>query len=158
MKFRIITSIIILVLLAALFLAFGACKGNLKHGYRSVILAGNTRDAVSKAMVEVCSKKHQECLKDKTTYKVCISKCKAALVIWTKDILPGINASLKVTVGVLEAAYQKKEKDANWIRVLKPAICGIMKAFNEFKHLLGEKLKKLEAGFKFAEKVVCNGN
>jgi len=154
MRFMTIVSIIILILLAGLFLA---CGGNLQNGYRTTLLVGNTRDSISKALAGFCKQRHEKCIQDKAEYKKCIAECKEALRFWTEKILPIINASIKITSGVLESATEKKQKKINWIKVLKPAICGVFGALDHLKIFMGDHWKKIQSGFSLG-KAVCDGN
>lgn len=154
-KYRVILSVLLLVVMGWLFLD---CAGNLAAGYRSVWVIGSTRDSISRALGDICRKKHEECIKDKSTYNRCIEKCHKAMSYFVQILQPIVNSALKTTVGILETAYRKKDKNAKWLEAVNPAVCWILKALKEYQEILGDKWVKIQKGFQFAEKVVCDAN
>lgn len=145
--------------LVAMFVLAG-CSGNpLAHGYRSVVVVAQARDSMSKAAAAYCKPLHEACVKkhgiETDGYKQCIERCEKMLGAWKLIALPAINSSLHATMGALETAYKTKQKKANWLEKIKPAVCALFKLAKEWKQYLGVEMEKILITLDFAEKIVC---
>jgi hypothetical protein len=144
------------VLLLA-FALFGC--SNLAPGYRAVTATIQTGNQTGKLLAAGCRYRKEQCVNkhkdDRGKLKECLDPCLRALEIWTKYTRPAVNSAAAVTFAALETARLKKES-VDWIHLIKPGACALIRSFNQFSPLIGaSEAAELKKGLKFIEAALC---
>jgi hypothetical protein len=145
-----------LALLAAL-LAI-SCGPGLAPGYRALTLGARIGTQVESDLGGVCKARRLACeakhpVGDLRT--ACELPCLRALRAWSAA-RASYNAAAEVTWGGLETARLAKSK-ADWIALLKPGLCAVMRALDSLRPVMGEKVTSLLAPLAALEGVTCGG-
>lgn len=155
---RVVADVAALLAVAYLCSQIVSCS-KLGVGYRSVLVVRNAGDATSKALAAVAEAGRVKCKaahKVKTAeYASCIKPYLDALEKWRLYVKPAINTALAATFGVLEAAKQRGQKKAPWLKAMKPGACKLSGALEQWKALSPEDFKSLIALIKSVEGLVC---
>ncbi len=148
-------------ILVCLFLSGSSAGcGGLAAGYRTLVIVKKAGDETGKALAGTCKDKRLKCFKahekDIAKLRECLRPCKDALTHWTKHARPAINSALTATFAGLETAYAKKDKKADWLTLIKPAACALIKISKQWQPLMGDKIKKIVSAIIALEGMVCN--
>lgn len=159
---RFIWSILALALFIFLLGHVGACSLTLSplgHGYRAVSYLAKARDTAAAAIQAYCQPKFDNCRAehgtDNDAFRACLEGCPKAVSYWHKIAYPVVQASIEATLGSLEAARAKEQKDWNWIKVALPAVCGLLSAVKELKPLIGNRADKVLDYLDLGKAYVC---
>ncbi len=129
----------VVLLCAVLF----GCGANLATGYRAVAVVGQVRDQVSDALSKACEPKLAQCATEhgdgSEEYAECIQTCAKVGFGWTHIVLPAVNSSMAATLLALDAARAKKEKNVSWWEKLRPGLCRMLDAVQDWKGLIGNQ-------------------
>jgi hypothetical protein len=115
-------------------------------------LTGNTIRAHCQAEFNRCKEAHGT---DNDPFRACLEKCSRAVALWAQIIFPIVEASIQATLGALEAARAKKEKNWTWVKSALPAACGVAMALKKLKDVLGDKAKQILGYIEIGRKYVC---
>lgn len=158
---RFLWSLLALVLFCFLLLHIG-CKSTLSplgYGYWAVSMLSKARDLTGNTIRAHCSAEFNRCKAEhgvrNDEFRQCLEGCSKAVALWAQIIHPIVEASIQATLGALEAARTRKEKNWKWWKSALPAACGILMALDKLKDVLGGKAKAILEHLKFERKLVC---
>ena len=143
--------------LVILALLVGSCSGNMSAGYRAVYLVRSAGDETSRVLGAYGDEQAKKCKGSSSTaaeFDECIKPTKKILSKWITIVKPAINTALLATFASLETAREKKES-CEWIRLIKPGLCALIAALDEWDPLIGEKLQPVKKYLNLVEGVVC---
>lgn len=110
-------------------LPLAACS-NLAPGYRALVVVKKAGDKTGQTIAAVCKAKRIQCQAkhkdDKPALMACITPCHEALKVWVQKVKPAVNAAQKAAWASLEVAFAAKKHKADWLAMLKPAVCGLL--------------------------------
>jgi hypothetical protein len=158
MRRRINSAIVSLAgIMLAIYLA--GCSG-LAPGYRALLVVKEAGDQTGKTMAAVCKAKRLECEKkhaaDKPALKACVKPCRDALERWVKYARPAINSAQLATWAALETAYQAEKHEADWLKLLKPGACALIKLLEQWKAIAPAKFAAVIATISGLKGLVCS--
>lgn len=141
---------------ACLILAFSTgCKG---AGWRALDATQNARDMTAKQLASVVSAKHASCKAahgvKNAEFAACIQKHRKALEDWRRIARPVINDSIAITAAGLQIA-DRVGKKANWVELVKPAVCAISRSIKAFGHWFPDKAAGVLSALGLVEGVTC---
>lgn len=140
----------------ALITASTGCKG---AGWKALDATQNARDLTAKQLASAVATKHADCKKahgvKNEAFAACIKKHRAALDSWIKIARPVINDSIAITAAALQIA-DKVGKNANWIELIKPAVCALSRSVKAFGHYFADKAAGVLSALSLIEGVTCN--
>lgn len=132
---------------------------SLAPGYKAVTATIQTGNKTGTLLAAGCRYRKEQCIKkhkdDRVALKECLAPCMRALEIWTKYTRPAVNSAAAVTFAALETARLKNES-VDWIHLIKPGACALVKSFNQFAPLIGaSEASELKKGLNFIEASLC---
>ncbi len=150
------------VLLGALgLMASAGCKGPYDAAWRTLDSVQKARDLTAQQLAAAARAKHQECLKAhgaKTAeFASCIKKHRESLDYWRQIARPATNSAIQVTATALQIAEQAGdgEKKLDWITLLKPAACALMRVAKTWGHFYPDEGKAVLGALQSLEGVTC---
>lgn len=144
----------------ALFVALGAglaaCAGPHAAAWRTTEAVRQVGNQVDRTLGVAAQKKHVECLsahgRQTAGYARCIDKHRRAVDTWRRVARPAVNSALAATVAAIQIAERvKSDKPLDWETALRPAVCAITRAIEQWGHLMGsdkDRIKSLVRGLK----------
>lgn len=148
-----------ILLILALLLAVG-CKGPYDVAWRTLDSVQKARDLTAQQLAAAARAKHQECLtnhKAKTReFAACISKHREALDHWRQIARPATNSAIQVTATALQIAEKSKADKLDWIVLLKPAVCALMRVARAWGHYYPDQGKAILGALQALEGVTCD--
>lgn len=118
------------------------------------------RDLTAQQLAASARAKHQSCLQahgSKTAgYARCIAPHRKALQHWQTVARPAINSSIQITATALQIAERAKVSEkVDWLKLLTPAICGLVRVARAWGHYYPDQVKSVLAALRAAEGVTC---
>jgi hypothetical protein len=146
--------------MAIALLALPAC-GSLAPGYRTVLIVRDAGNMTGKTLAGACKIKRAECKAKYTLMthagKACTKSCREALTQWTRHVRPALNNALSATFAGLEIAWAAGKDKSDWMAMLRPAVCALLKASRQWWPIAGPRLQIVLAPLKGLEGLVCSG-
>jgi len=150
-----------LALCAALAAGLAACAGPYAAAWRTTEGVRQVGNQVDHALGTVAMKKHVECVnahgRQTDGYAKCIDKHRRALDTWRRVARPAVNSALAATVGAIQLAERvKSDKPMDWADLLRPAVCAITRAVEQWGHLMGNDKDRIMSLLRGLKGVTCN--
>jgi hypothetical protein len=160
-----------LALIVGLTAFLAGCPSALQVGYRAMYIVRNAGDQASETLGKLAKEAHTKCLKDATVagvagptvdvkkYGACIKKYQEAVKVWIDVVKPALNSALSATWGSLETARKVKDSGTkDWIALLKPGFCALLKALEawEKSDVMPKKGKEIIARLKGIKVFLCH--
>lgn len=146
------------LLVAVALISFALQSGCAGAGWRALDGTQKARDMFAQQLASVVKAKHADCEKQhgaKTPeYAACIKTHRKALDSWRYVARPIVNDSIAITAAGMQIADKAKSK-ANWIELIKPAVCAISRSVKAFGHWFPDKAAGVMSALKLAEGVTC---
>lgn len=129
--------------------------------------AWQTLDGIQKAkaltakqLARVATVKHGDCLKvhgAKTpAYAECMKSTREMLKQWRTNVRPAVNSAVGITATAVNIAERaKKDPKLNWLQLVKPAVCALIRAAKTWGHYYGDKGKTVLAILTGLQGVTC---
>lgn len=143
-------------LIAMALITTAGCKG---AGWRALDATQNARDLTAKQLASVVAAKHASCKAahgvKNAEFADCIKKHRKALEDWRRIARPVINDSIAITAAGLQIA-DKVGKKANWVELVKPAVCAISRSIKAFGHWFPDSAAGVLSALSMVEGVTCD--
>jgi len=155
------TRVATLALCAVLGAGFAACAGPYAAAWRTTEAVRQVGNQVDHSLGVVAQKKHIECVnahgRQTEGYAKCIDKHRRALDTWRRVARPAVNSALAATVGAIQLAERvKSDKPVDWADLLRPAVCAIARAVEQWGHLMGSDKDRIKSLLRGLKGVTCN--
>lgn len=131
-------------------------------GWRAAAGVKSAGELAEDTLASTIRAKHAECVKKHGAqtyeYAECIKNYRLAAIYWIRYLRPSINAAIRATVTALTIAERVKGKEANWVELLKPAVCALVGILQEWSPLIPPKIQERIRGLLALAKGVTCGN
>lgn len=138
---------------------FCGCSPKYTEAWRALDSMQNARDLTAQQIAAVAKTKHEDCTRQHGVqtpeYNACIADMQKMLSAWQKVARPAINTSVQGTATALQIATAAKKKDLNWMGILRPAGCAIVRILRAWGHLLPDGAKDILSIGILVEMVTC---
>ena len=156
-----LTLIAALALCAALAAGLVACAGPYATAWRTTEGVRQVGNQVDRALGTVAMKKHAECVtahgRQTDGYAKCIDKHRRAVDTWRRVARPAVNSALAATVGAIQLAERvDSDKPVDWADLLRPAVCALARAVEQWGHLMGSDKERIKSLLRGLKGVTCN--
>ncbi len=148
-------------LLVALLFLLPACRNPNAAAWRTADAVLKARDLTAQQLAWMARTKHQECRdrhKAKTPeFAKCIEPYRKALQEWQRVGRPAINSAVQVTATALQIAEKAEgKKKIDWMALLKPAACALLRVAKAWGHLWPDRGAALLGALGGLGEVTCD--
>jgi hypothetical protein len=156
---RIAGSTFVTVVAIVLAVVMSGCTG-LTGGYRTLEVIRQAGNQAGKTMAAVCKDQRLGCVEkhktDKPALVACLKPCTDALTTWVKYVRPSVNSAQLATWGALETAYAARKHKTDWLVLLKPGACALLKILKQWDKMFPAAFKSVIATVSGLEGLVCS--
>ena len=156
------TGITMLAMVAAVMILawIPGCKGPYDAAWRTLDSIQKAKALTAQQLAQAARLKHADCKKlhgvKNAAFANCIADHRKALKTWQDDARPAINSAVQITATALQIAEQvKAEKKVDWMTLLKPAVCALMRVARAWGHYFPDKGKTVLGALQGLEGVLC---
>jgi hypothetical protein len=153
-------TLFLLVLSLVFVIGATSCKGPYDAAWRTLDGVIRARDTTAQGLATHAKSERERCLKahgPKTEAgAACIKPTREALAAWRTIARPAINSALQVTAASLQIAERAKaDKPPDWLTLLRPAVCALLRAAKSWGHWYPDKGKAILTALNAAAEVTC---
>jgi len=136
-----------------------SCGPGLAPGYRALTLGARVGGQIESDLGSICKARRVRCeaghpAPDMLT--ACELPCLRALRVWAA-VRVRYNAAAEIAWGSLETARIAQRSDATWLDKLRPGVCAVLRAIEQLRPILGEKVTSWLATLVTIQGLACGG-
>lgn len=137
------------------------CKGPYDAAWRTLDSVQKAKSLTAQQLAAAAETKRKDCIKQhgaKTDgYATCIKAHREALKQWRQNVRPSVNTAVQITATALQIAEKvKAAPKVDWLTLLKPSVCALMRAAKSWGHYFADKGAAVLGALGSFEGLVCN--
>ena len=142
--------------------AFGTgCKGPYDGAWRTLDSVQKAKHLTAQQLAQFADAKHKGCVAThgakSAGYADCIKATREMLRTWQNVVRPAVNSAVNITATAVQIAERaKQDPKLNWLALLKPAICSLLRGAKSWGHYYADKGAAVLGALRAFEGVVCN--
>jgi hypothetical protein len=137
-----------------------ACKGPYDAAWRTLDSVQKAKALTAQQLGASAEAKHKDCVKQHGSqtaeFASCIKAHREAIKQWRDNVRPAVNSAVNITATAVQIAEKaKSDPKLDWMSLLKPAACSLLRVAKAWGHYYADKGAALLSALRAFEGVIC---